>query len=755
LRLPKCHGRRKFKFSNSLEGVSSDTNYILIMKTYRFFKVLCLLFLLNHFSFSDILFAQSTQGSIDNMTLTSDPIPDFNLALNHCDLALSSHNPNPAAAFNGNKGDDTKNTWGSVPMNLTANFGFPCDIHKIVTYFGSNGAGYEIFGSNDATNWISIFVGNGPGDVAVSGTYQYVRFSFNGAHTPGDPEPFSWYPKIAEIEVWGNTGSHAPVSVTGIKISPTVAALVIGQSVNLSSSVSPINASNQALSWSSTNPSVATVNYVGSVNSIASGSCTIMATSQDGNKVASCKVTVTDGTIILPARIEAENYISMSGIRTEGCADGGLDVTGINSSDFMDYKVVVPASGYFTLDVRVASGDGGQLQLRSGSTVLTTIDIYSSGFYQDWSTFSSAPFSLPAGAQKLQIFATSSGWNINWIEFKQVANFVPISGLSLSPTSVSMQVGENTQLTANITPANTSNKSISWLSSDDNIAYVDKTGLIVGIAAGTATITATSGDGSKTATCTINITSPTNSIINLADGHCGSTSKNSNNPNPCAAFDGDITTSTGNYGLNNGSTYLIANLGAPCSLSRTVVYYGGVPYVIDASTDGKNWIKLSNPVCPQHIDQQIVSGVYQYVRFKFGFYNDNTFHAQQVALNEIQIWGSRTPTIVHVTGVSVNPSSLSEFPYTIQALNAVITPSNASNKVVIWKSSNTAVAAIDANGIVSTANVGTAEITATSQDGNIVGSTSVTVNSPSASMIPAKIEAEQFNSMFGITVEKC
>ncbi|MCS3797364.1 glycoside hydrolase family 9 protein [Niastella sp. OAS944] len=80
---------------------------------------------------------------------------------------------------------------------------------------------------------------------------------------------------------------------------------------------------------------------------------------------------------------------------------------------------------------------------------------------------------------------------------------VPVTGISVTPNSDSLQINETQQLTATVTPANATNKSITWSSSAPAIASVSNTGLVTGLAQGTATITAKTADGGFTASSTI------------------------------------------------------------------------------------------------------------------------------------------------------------------------------------------------------------------------------------------------------------
>ena len=82
---------------------------------------------------------------------------------------------------------------------------------------------------------------------------------------------------------------------------------------------------------------------------------------------------------------------------------------------------------------------------------------------------------------------------------------VHVTGVTLNKTSSTLKVGETLKLVATIAPSNASNKKVNWTSSDTSVATVDSTGKVTAVKAGTATITATTQDGSKTATCAITV----------------------------------------------------------------------------------------------------------------------------------------------------------------------------------------------------------------------------------------------------------
>ncbi|MFJ7952509.1 YDG domain-containing protein [Lysinibacillus sp. NPDC096418] len=83
---------------------------------------------------------------------------------------------------------------------------------------------------------------------------------------------------------------------------------------------------------------------------------------------------------------------------------------------------------------------------------------------------------------------------------------IPVTGITLDETSGILHVGDSKTLTATVTPTNATNKNVAWTSSDKNVATVDSQGKVTAIGVGNATITATTADGSKTATATYTVT---------------------------------------------------------------------------------------------------------------------------------------------------------------------------------------------------------------------------------------------------------
>lgn len=80
-----------------------------------------------------------------------------------------------------------------------------------------------------------------------------------------------------------------------------------------------------------------------------------------------------------------------------------------------------------------------------------------------------------------------------------------VTGVSLNKDSLSLEPGGSEALTATVTPDNATNKNVTWSSSAEGVATVDASGNVTAVAEGTATITAATEDGGKTATCTVKV----------------------------------------------------------------------------------------------------------------------------------------------------------------------------------------------------------------------------------------------------------
>ena len=106
---------------------------------------------------------------------------------------------------------------------------------------------------------------------------------------------------------------------------------------------------------------------------------------------------------------------------------------------------------------------------------------------------------------------------------------VPVTGVTLNPTSLSLFTGESETLTATVEPGNATNKAVTWNTSDNTVATVDENGTVTAVGAGEATITVTTEDGNHTANCKVTVTQSIYSIsaditaLNFGNAYTGYT----------------------------------------------------------------------------------------------------------------------------------------------------------------------------------------------------------------------------------------
>ena len=98
----------------------------------------------------------------------------------------------------------------------------------------------------------------------------------------------------------------------------------------------------------------------------------------------------------------------------------------------------------------------------------------------------------------------SSAW-YNEENVKLASATVAVTGVTVAPAALTLEVGQTGALTATVAPATATNKAVTWTSSAPAIATVDASGTVKGIATGTATITVKTADGGKTATCAVTV----------------------------------------------------------------------------------------------------------------------------------------------------------------------------------------------------------------------------------------------------------
>ena len=245
------------------------------------------------------------------------------------------------------------------------------------------------------------------------------------------------------------------------------------------------------------------------------------------------------------------------------------------------------------------------------------------------------------------------------------ANSVPPTGISVSPTSATITIGQTKTLTATVTPSNASNKSVTWISSDSKIAEVSSTGVVTGKGIGVATITAKTTNN-LTATAKITVES------------------------------GEVAPT----GIKIAPTSATVEVGSTVTLTATVSPSNATDKSVRWSSADAGIAKVSS--------SGVVTGV----------------SAGTVAITAKTSNGKSASATVTVMKTSIEPTAIKIEPETAMigvseklSLSVTFTPSNATNKTLTWSSSDSKVAAVSSEGVVTGKGVGTATITARTSKG--------------------------------------
>jgi uncharacterized protein YjdB len=354
-------------------------------------------------------------------------------------------------------------------------------------------------------------------------------------------------------DIYWEGGGGTTVAVTGVTVTPSSASVLVGSTQQLTATISPSDATNQSVSWSSSNPAIATVSTSGLVTGIAAGSATITVTTQDGNKTATSNITVTSNctpTTITP-------YLQV---------DGGTwqqtNSTTINPGSSVKFGPQPVSGGSWSWNGCGTSGTAREQTVTPASTCAAT-----------------ATYTNSSGCTSTQDFSVT------------VNTTVAVTGVTISSTSVSISTGGTTQLSATVSPSNATNQSVSWGSSNTSVATVNSSGLVTGVSGGTATITVTTADGAKTATCSVTVTS-TSTNIALNKTATASSTENSSYP---ALYAVDGNTSTRWSSAFSDPQWIMIDLGNTYNVTGAKILWetaASQSFTISISNDASSWTQL-------------------------------------------------------------------------------------------------------------------------------------------------------------------
>lgn len=544
------------------------------------------------------------------------------------------------------------------------------------------------------------------------------------------------------------------IKVTKISLSASTLLTKVGCTEKITATVTPTNADNRAVTWSSSAPTVASVDQSGNIIAKSVGNATITVKAKDGSGVtATCWVNVTDikvtgitlskttlniktgATEQLTAKVQPTDAtnskvtwssneptvaeVDQTGMITakkEGSAvitvtaqdgSGKTATCQVNVTDIKVSGITLSAStlAMQTEDVKQlsvtnltpANATNKALKWESKNTWVATVD-------ESGNVTAKNP-----GEATITVTAADNGGaqaTCKVTVTERTAPVIKVTQIQLSQTRASLNEGKELQLTATVLPANATNQSLTWSSSVEGVATVDSTGKVTAIKAGTTVITATAKDDSGiSASCTVQVTVPTVKVTG-------------------------ITLNKTTASVVKGKTVaLTATVTPDTATDKTIKWTTSNKNVATVSTDGVVTAKAAGTaiITATAADD---SGV--------------------KATCKITV----TNPVIKVTKVTLNKTTASVVKGKTLTLTATVTPTNATNKNVTWKSSNTKIATVDGNGKVTAVAAGTATITCTAKaDKSKSATCKITVTNPAVKVTKLRMNKTSVDLLKGKTVQ--
>ncbi len=321
---------------------------------------------------------------------------------------------------------------------------------------------------------------------------------------------------------------------------------------------------------------------------------------------------------------------------------------------------------------------------------------------------------------------------------KVTVTAVVVDSVKLNENELTMELEDTEQLKAQITPANASNQKVTWESSAPDVAAVDENGLVTALSEGTAVITVMTEDGQKSDTCEITVVKaiPRNVALNAKATANG----NNSGEGPECAVDGSTGTKWCYDGKGN---ILTLDLGAEYIIDKWVIVSAGIaedPSLnmracrIQISPDGQNdWTDVdavtdnSETTMERTMEQPFTARYVRLVVDEPVQENAPSYLPPAARIHEFELWGIAAPVVAE--GVTLDQEELSLTEGDEAKLTATVTPENADNTNVTWKSGNEEVAMVDGEGNVTALAPGMAVITVTTEDGGFTAECTVKVKS--------------------------
>ena len=570
-----------------------------------------------------------------------------------------------------------------------------------------------------------------------------------------------------------------PTAVTGITLDKTAVEVEVGKDVTLTASATPAGATLPAITWTSSDETVATVDATGKVTAVKAGTATITATA--GELTATCTVTVKEAALLTNGDLEQGASVAWGGssyVQNGVGKDGSVGIKFETTTQEGDaaktpgvyYKgafngALKPNTTYiFSFDYKHEGKGWGQLDVVYGGTDWTGWADTILPSNVDWTR---QTFEFTTGAADKMNIKEGWEWQVRLVHYSNAANWgtasaqfdnfeliekpkeITATGITLDKTTATLEIGADTTLNVSVVPSEAPMPEITWTSSDETVATVDATGKVTAVKAGTATITATAGE--LTATCTVTVKEAallTNGDLEQgASVAWGGSSyvQNGVGKDGSVGIKFETTTQEGDAAKTPGVYYKGAFNGA---LKPNTTYIFSFDYKhegkgwgqLDVVYGGTDWTGWADTILPSNVDWtrqtfEFTTGAADKMNIKEGW----EWQVRLVHYSNAANWGTASaqfdnfeliekPKTAEPTGIVLDKTTANVVVGGGLSLTVAVTPGDAEMPTITWTSSDETVATVDATGKVTAVKAGTATITATA--GKLSATCTVTVSEP-------------------------
>jgi uncharacterized protein YjdB len=641
--------------------------------------------------------------------------------------------------------------------------------------------------------------------------------------------PYAILPNVAYCKdgysyIAGEVTPPTPVDVTGVTINTVSTTIYVGSTYQLVATVLPINATDKAVTWSSSDSTIATVSNNGLVTALTTGATTITVTTHDGSYTASCAVAVEEATVTTLTIVGAPS-ISAETCNYEAIGDNSEDVTSSATwsiTSGSQYATINPNNGIVTI-LNGANKSNVTIQAEyAGLTATTNVTLtYVSGATSETETESTTDIGGNTTTVTTTVTTKQDGSKVEVTETVITDANGDLIGTSKSNKTINTDGSYNGTTTnydaegnpmdgSNVTGDTEGNVSTQTIEYDGS-GNATVTGYDIDTSGSESGKTFNSG-GTNTEYYAFDLTHGfildfdftidfSNQPSGQSENHHNILTAKRANPEPWYGFQirqtssnkyiqlgtqfttgsnintninpSSITGNVGSYSLRivydpnlSGNKFVCTNMVTGNEIYSSTGTFPDLPELkylritIGNATDGdgnpfrysnitvskfelKKLKYVANPTMAYENGTVVIScstvGASIYYRLNLsGSYSAYTTPITITADTVVQAYATYSGDtsdiiredfkIVDVTGVTLSDNSISIIEGRTYTLSATVLPNNALNKNVTWSSSDSNVASVDSNGVVSGVSSGSATITVTTHDGGYTAQCAVSVS---------------------------